>query len=90
VRWQYAGIYFDKASGLNKNKLRGFQKMLEACKNGEVDQIITKSISRFGRNTIDVLKVLRELKSMNIGVYFEIENLDNLDSSQYLMIELIA
>jgi len=90
VRWRYAGIYFDKASGLNKDKRRGFQKMLEACRNGEVDQIVAKSISRFGRNTIDVLKVLRELKSMNIGVYFEIENLDSLDSSQYLMIELIA
>ena len=90
VRWLYAGIYFDKASGLNKDKRRGFKKMLDACKDGEVDQIVAKSISRFGRNTIDVLKTLRELKAMNIGVYFELENLDSLDNSQYLMIELIA
>lgn len=90
VRWQYAGIYFDKASGLKKDKRRGFQKMLEACRKGEIDQIVAKSISRFGRNTIDVLKTLRELKNMNIGVYFELENLDSLDNSQYLKIELIA
>ena len=89
-RWQYVGIYFDKASGLKKGKRRGFQKMQEACKNGEIDQIVTKSISRFGRNTIDVLKTLRELKAINIGVYSELENLDSLDNSQYLIIELIA
>jgi len=90
IRWKYVGVYFDKASGLKKEKRRGFQKMLEACNNGEIDQIVTKSISRFGRNTVDVLKTLRELKAMNIGVYFELENLDSLDNSQYLMIELIA
>ena len=90
IRWQYAGTYFDKASGLRNDKRQGFQAMLQACRNGEINQIITKSISRFGRNTVDVLKTLRELKGMNIGVYFEVENLDSLDSGQYLMIELIA
>lgn len=90
MRWKYAGIYFDKASGLKKDTRWGFQKMLDACRNGEIDQIVAKSISRFGRNTVDVLKTLRELKSMNVGVYFELENLDSLNNSQYLMIELIA
>lgn len=90
IRWQYAGTYFDKASGLRNDKRQGFQAMLKACKKRQIDQIITKSISRFGRNTVDVLKALRELKGMNIGVYFEVENLDSLDSGQYLMIELIA
>ena len=79
-----AGIYADDGiSGTSYLKREAFLQMLEDCRNGKIDMILTKSVSRFVRNTVDALNTIRELKSLNIGVYFQKENIwipeDNLD-----------
>ena len=69
------GIYTDIASGLNISSRKGFQKMINDCKRGKIDIIITKSISRFSRNTYDFLVVIRTLKKLGIDVFFQNENI---------------
>ena len=70
--WEFAGIYADDGiSGTNTKKREEFNRMIEACKTGEIDMIITKSISRFARNTLDCLKYIRMLKDKNIPVFVE-------------------
>lgn len=76
--WQFVGIYADLGlSGKNKKRPQ-FMEMLQKCRNGQIDKIITKSISRFARNTVDCLQTVRELKDRGIGVYFEKEGIDSL------------
>lgn len=79
--WQYQGVYGDKESGTSVMNRTEFLKMIEECRAGNIDLIITKSISRFARNILDCLYYVRELKQMNppIGVYFETEHLNTLD-----------
>lgn len=73
--WEFAGIYADDGiSGTNPNKLEGFNEMIEDCMVGKIDLIITKSISRFARNTLDCLKYVRQLKEKNISIIFEKKN----------------
>ena len=70
--WEFAGIYADDGiSGTNTKKREEFNHMIDDCKAGNIDMIITKSISRFARNTLDCLKYIRQLKDMNIPVLFE-------------------
>ena len=69
------GIYADIASGVNKKKRVQFNKLIKDCKKGKIDIIVTKSISRFARNTLDFLEVIRMLKELNIDVYFENEKI---------------
>ena len=72
--WEFAGIYAgDGISGTNTKKREEFNRMIEDCMNGKIHRIITKSISRFARNTLDCLKYIRQLKDKNIPVYFEKE-----------------
>ena len=76
-RWSFAGVYADDGiSGTNTLKRDSFNRMIEDCRNGKIDMIITKSISRFSRNTVDCLKYTRELKDMNVAVFFEKENIN--------------
>lgn len=85
--WEFVGIYSDKGvSGLSTEKREGFKKMIKDAYNGKIDLILTKSISRFSRNTLDILKVIRELKEKNIYIYFEEEMIstDSLDSELIL------
>lgn len=85
--WEFVGIYSDKGiSGLSTEKREGFKEMLKDAYNGKIDLILTKSISRFSRNTLDILKVIRELKEKNIYIYFEEEMIstDSLDSELIL------
>ena len=73
--WEFAGIYADDGiSGTNTKKREEFNHMIDDCKAGNIDMIITKSISRFARNTLDCLKYIRQLKDMNIPVLFEKTN----------------
>ena len=72
-KWQYAGVYADEAKTGTKDSRSEFQRMLNDCRIGKIDMVITKSISRFARNTLDLLNIVRQLKSMNIDVYFEKE-----------------
>ena len=70
--WRFAGIYADKGiSGTSVKKRDEFNRMIRACKRGAVDLILTKSISRFARNTVDCLKYVRLLRDLNVDVYFE-------------------
>ena len=74
--WQFAGIFADDGiSGTNTKKRDGFNEMIEACLNGKVDMIVTKSISRFARNTIDCLKYVRLLRDKRVPIIFEKENI---------------
>ena len=68
-------MYVDTASGLNKKKRRQFNFMLKDCRKKKIDLIITKLVSRFARNTVDFLKVIRELKRLNVDVHFETERI---------------
>ena len=72
--WEFVGVYADEAMTGTKEDRENFQKLLTACRNGEVDIILTKSISRFSRNTVTLLEAVRELKRYNVDVYFEREN----------------
>lgn len=80
-KWSFAGIYADKGiSGTSAKKRDEFMKMIRACKRHEIDMIITKSISRFSRNTLDCLKYIRILKELNVDVYFEEQGLHSKDA----------
>ena len=87
--WEFAGLYADEGiSGTRADKRPQFQKMIEDCFKGKIDMIITKSVSRFARNTVDCLDYVRSLKEIGVGIYFEEQNIDTLksDSELYLII----
>lgn len=89
--WELVGVYYDEGiSGKEQVNRQGFQNLLQACDEGKVDRIITKSIARFGRNTVDLLSTVRELRLKNIGVTFEKESIDSLSSDGELMLSLLA
>ena len=73
--WTNAGIFSERASGLNLKERPAFIKMMGKCRKRQIDLILTKAMSRFGRNTLDMLKALRELRGLGVDVYFERENL---------------
>lgn len=73
--WENAGIFSEKATGLNIRERTAFRAMINSCKKGKINLILTKSISRFGRNTLDMLRAFQELHGLGIDVYFEKENL---------------
>ena len=80
--WEMAGIFADEGiSGTGTKKRTEFNKMIAACKRGRIDMILTKSLSRFARNTVDCLEVVRALKAQGIGVIFEKENINTLTES---------
>lgn len=78
-QWQFAGVYCDQASGRNNKKMKMFQQMLADCRNGKIDLILVKSISRLGRNTLQFLQAIKLLDSLGIDVYFQIEKLHGND-----------
>ncbi|MGN1382324.1 MAG: recombinase family protein, partial [Eubacterium sp.] len=87
--WELAGIFADDGiSGTSTAKRTAFNNMIEDCKAGKIDMIITKSISRFSRNTVDCLKYTRELKNLNIAVYFEKENINTLDAKGEVLLTI--
>lgn len=89
--WEFAGIYADDGiSGTNTKKREQFNKMIAACKAGKIDLIVTKSISRFARNTIDCLKYIRDLKAINVGIFFEKENINTMDAKGEVLITIMA
>ena len=89
--WEMAGIYADEGiSGTSLKKRTQFNKMITACKRGRIDLIITKSLSRFARNTVDCLETVRLLKANGIGVYFEKENINTLTESSEFLITLFS
>ena len=88
--WEYAGVYADEAKTGTKDLRPEFQRLLEECKQGKIDIVITKSISRFARNTVDTLTTVRKLKEKGVKVYFEKENIYTLDSKGELLITIMS
>lgn len=88
--WQYVGVYADEARTGTKDLRPEFQRLLKDCEQGKIDMIITKSISRFARNTLTVLETVRELKKLGIDVYFEKENIHSLSEEGELMLTLLS
>ena len=88
--WQLVKIYAERASGTQLKKRPEFMQMIKACKQGKIDLILTKSISRFGRNTLDTLRTLYELFNLGVKVYFEKENLNNFDKEMRTMMGIYA
>jgi len=89
--WENAGVYADEGiSGTSLKKRENFNRMIAACKRGRIDMIITKSVSRFARNTVDCLKTVRMLKALGVGVTFEKENINTLTESSEFLITLFS
>lgn len=89
--YEMAGIYADEGiSGTNTKKREQFRKMIADCEAGKIDLVITKSISRFARNTQDCLQYSRQLKNLGIGILFEKENINTKDSSGELLFTILS
>ena len=89
--WEFAGIFADDGiSGTNTKKREEFNRMIGECMEDRIDMIITKSISRFARNTLDCLKYIRQLKDKNIPVFFEKENINTTDSKGEVLLTIMA
>ena len=89
--WEYAGVYADDfISGTNTVKRDEFKRMLADCEKGKIDIILTKSISRFARNTVDLLETVRDLKAKGIEVRFEKENINSMSGDGELMLSILA
>jgi len=90
-KWEYAGIFSDHGkSGTNIIKRAGFNKMIELAKMGEIDLILTKSISRFSRDVVDSLETIQELRNIDVEVYFENENISSTDPSFDMMLTILS
>ena len=89
--WEFVGMYSDEGiTATNTKKRDGFNQMVEDALDGKIDLIITKSVSRFARNTVDSLTTIRKLKDKGIEVYFEKENIWMLDAKGELMITIMS
>ena len=89
--WELAGIFADDGiSGTNTKKCEEFNRMIDECMAGHIDMIITKSIRRFARNTLDCLKYIRQLKEKNIPVFFEKENINTMDTKGEVLLTIMA
>lgn len=89
--WDFVKVYTDEGiSAVNTKHRDGFKEMIEDALNGKIDLIITKSVSRFARNTVDTLTTVRKLKEKGIEVYFEKENIYSLDSKGELLLTIMS
>lgn len=88
-RWRFVDVYADEGiTGTMTTKRTNFNRMIKDCDKGKIDLILTKSVARFARNTVDSLRYVRKLKAMGIGVYFEEQNLDSLKADSEMFIGL--
>ena len=88
--WLFCGVYADEALTGTKGNRAEFQKLLNRCRQGEIDLILTKSISRFARNTVTLLETVRELKSLGVDVYFEEQRIHSMSSDGELLLSILA
>ena len=89
--WTFAGVYADEGiTGTQTSKREDFQRLINDCMAGKIDMIITKSISRFARNTLDTLRYVRMLKERNIAVFFEEENINTLTMDGELLLTILS
>ena len=88
--WAFAGVYTDQAVTGTKDSRAEFNRLLDDCRAGKIDAIITKSIARFARNTVTLLETVRELKQLGIDVYFEEQRIHSLSGDGELMLSILA
>ena len=89
--WTMVDVYADEGiSGTSTEKRTEFKRMIEDCKAGNIDMVVTKSISRFARNTMDCLNYVRMLKEKDIAVYFETENINTLDTTGEVLLTILS
>ena len=90
-KYVFAGIYADDGiSGTSLKKRDAFNKMIKDCRDGKIDMIIVKSVSRFGRNVVDSLKTVRELLAINVVVFFELQNIYTNDPMTELSLSIVC
>ena len=89
--WEYAGVFYDFGITGTKTDIRdGLQALLYECRIGRIDYVLTKSVSRFSRNTTDCLELVRELLSYKVPIYFEKENLDTGSMETELVLAILS
>lgn len=89
--WEYVGIYADEAkSGTQIKRRDEFNRMIKDCEAGKIDMIITKSVTRFARNTVDSIEAIRKLKLLGIGVFFEKENINTLSEKSEILLTILS
>lgn len=88
--WSFVGVYSDEAETGTKAQRPGFQNLLTDCRAGKIDLVITKSISRFARNTVTLLEAVRELKTLGVDVFFEEQNIHTMSADGELMLSILA
>lgn len=89
--WEFVDVYYDDGvSGLSYIKREGFNRMVADALDGKIDLILTKSLSRFARNTVDTLTTIRRLKEKNVEVFFEKENIYTFDGKGEFLITLMS
>ena len=88
--WRFVAVYYDTASGLRRNHRPAYQQLIKDCRRKKIDLIIVKSLSRFGRDTVETIKQIRRLKRMKIGVYIETGGINTLTTSDSILDQLAA
>jgi len=88
--WEFVGVYADEAMTGTKDSRDEFQQLLNDCRLGRIDMIITKSISRFARNTVTLLETVRELQTLNVDVFFEEQNIHSISGEGEMILSLLA
>ena len=88
--WLYVGVYADEAKTGTKDSRADFQRLIADCRAGRIDMVITKSISRFARNTVTLLRTVREFKAWEVDIYFEEQNIHTMSGDGELMMTILA
>ena len=89
-KWNFVEVYSDRVTTGTKDTRQDFQRMLQDCRDEKIDLIISKSISRFARNTVTLLNTIRELKLLIVDVYFEEQKIHTMDSDGKLLLSILA
>lgn len=90
VNWIFVGVYADQASGRHNEKMKNFQRMMRDCRDGKIDLILVKSVSRLGRNTVQFLQACGELNRLGVDVFFEVERLHINDPDAIRLLTVYA
>ena len=88
--WEYIGVYADEARTGTKDNRPEFQRLIADCRAGKIDLVLTKSISRFARNTVTMLEISRELKLLGIDIYFEEQRIHSLSDDGEFILTILA
>ena len=88
--YEYVGVYADEGLSGTRESRPEFQRMLKDCRDGKIDRILCKSISRFARNTVVLLETVRELKGLGVSIYFEEQNIDTMSGDGEFMLSILA